>query len=67
MKNNRLIEFLRIPLHLNLFCKLKITKQFNDSISLQKLYDEIWIEFIEQSISIQSEKLIETLTLIAQK
>lgn len=66
-KNNRLIEFLRIPLHLNLFCKLKITKQFNDSISLQKLYDEIWIEFIEQSISIQSEKLIETLTLIAQK
>ena len=66
-KNNRLIEFLRVPLHLNLFCKLKITKQFNDSISLQKLYDEIWIEFIEQSIYIQPEKLIDALTIIAQR
>ena len=66
-KNNRLIEFLRVPLHLNLFCKLRITKQFNDSISLQKLYDEIWIEFIEQSIYIQPEKLIDALTIIAQR
>lgn len=52
---------------MNLFCKLRITKQFNDSISLQKLYDEIWIEFIEQSIYIQPEKLIDALTIIAQR
>nr|WP_321521523.1 AAA family ATPase [uncultured Macellibacteroides sp.] len=65
--NNRLKEFLRIPLHLNLFCKLRITKQFDDTITLQKLYDEIWIEFIEQCISIDSDKLIETLALLARK
>lgn len=66
-KSNRLKEFLRIPLHLNLFCKLKIAKQFNDTISLQRLYDEIWIEYIEQGAFIETEKLIETLTLVAQK
>lgn len=65
--NTRLIEFLRIPLHLNLFCKVGIVKQFDDTISLQKLYDEIWTEFIEQGISIDSGKTIELLTLMAQK
>jgi hypothetical protein len=67
INKGRLIEFLRIPLHLNLFCKVGVTKQFDDNISLQKLYDEIWIEFVERSNVIDSERIIEALSIIAQK
>lgn len=65
--NHRLKEFLRIPLHLNLFCKVGQTKQFDDNISLQKLYDEIWIKYVEKSVSVDTERLIEALTIIAQR
>lgn len=45
-QSNKLIEFLRIPLHLQLFCKINKPEKFSEAISLQTLYDEIWQEFI---------------------
>ncbi|MDR0332387.1 MAG: AAA family ATPase [Dysgonamonadaceae bacterium] len=65
--NERLKEFLRVPLHLNLFCKVGLNKQFDDNITLQKLYDEIWSEYIENGSGVESSKVIELLTLIADK
>ena len=65
--DERLKEFLRVPLHLNLFCKVGLNKQFDDNITLQKLYDEVWSEYIENSSGIEPSKVIELLTLIADK
>ncbi len=42
----KLKEFLRIPLHLQLFCKINNPEKFSETITLQILYDEIWNEFI---------------------
>ena len=66
-RNNRLIEFLQIPLHLNLFCKLKHSDSFSDNISLQKLYDEVWSQFIDNGDFVSHERIVEILTLIAGK
>jgi hypothetical protein len=44
----RLKEFLRIPLHLQLFCKLSNPEDFSETTTLQTLYDEIWRKFILQ-------------------
>lgn len=60
----RLKEFLRIPLHLKLFCKVSINKKFDEDITLQKLYDSIWEEYIANEDSV---KIIELLTHIAEK
>jgi len=60
--NERLKEFLRVPLHLNLFCKVGLSKQFDDNITLQKLYDEIWNEYIENK-----NEVIALMTLVANK
>jgi len=42
----KLKEFLRIPLHLQLFTKITHLEKLGESITLQTLYDEIWSEFI---------------------
>lgn len=60
----RLKEFLRIPLHLKLFCKVGANKQFDENITLQKLYDSIWEEYIVNENSV---KIIELLADIAEK
>ncbi|KAA6328636.1 hypothetical protein EZS27_022485, partial [termite gut metagenome] len=65
--NARLKEFLCIPLHLNLFCRVGQNKSFDDSITLQKLYDEIWNVYIENNNGIKSEKIIDLMALIADK
>lgn len=41
-------EFLRTPLHLQLFCKISNPENFSETITLQALYDEIWRDFILQ-------------------
>lgn len=51
INTTKLIEFLRVPLHLQLFCKLDKPDKFSEAISLQALYDEIWQEFILQNPS----------------
>lgn len=66
-KNGKLKEFLRTPLHLKLYCKVGLNKQFDDSITLQQLYDEIWTEHITMATSIDSSKITEVLSLIASK
>lgn len=48
----KLKEFLRVPLHLQLFCKIKNPERFSETITLQALYDEIWHEFILQKPTI---------------
>jgi|GEM_PF-2751404 len=63
-RQTRLKEFLRIPLHLNLFCKVGLKKEFDESIILSKLYDAIWEEYITNGNSL---KLIKLLTNIANK
>lgn len=60
----RLKEFLRIPLHLKLFCKVGINKQFDEDVTLQKLYDSIWVEYI---VNENSAKTIELLTHVAER
>lgn len=63
-------EFLRTPLHLNLFCKIGLFDKFDENISRQKLYDEIWEKYITSpSLLIPGkaiDRLSETLTAIAQ-
>lgn len=44
--NLQLLEFLRVPLHLNLFCTIGGIQNFKKDISLQTLYDNIWNRFI---------------------
>lgn len=63
-RQTRLKEFLRIPLHLNLFCKVGLKKEFDESITLSKLYDAIWEEYITNGNSLE---LIKLLTNIANK
>lgn len=63
-RQTRLKEFLRIPLHLNLFCKVGLRKEFDESITLSKLYDAIWEEYITNGNSLE---LIKLLTNIANK
>lgn len=64
----KLKEFLRIPLHLQLFCKINNPEKFSETITLQILYDEIWKEFILQKPylfqlnSIQVQKLVEDIS-----
>lgn len=65
--NSRLREFLRVPLHLNLFCKVGVNKQFDDNITLQKLYDEIWEEYIISYNGRDSAKIVELLSNMANK
>lgn len=63
-RQTRLKEFLRIPLHLNLFCKVGLKKEFDENITLSKLYDAIWEEYITNGNSLG---LIKLLTNIANK
>lgn len=42
----KLREFLRTPLHLQLFCKIDKPSAFGENVTLQNLYDVIWKEFI---------------------
>lgn len=65
--NLRLKEFLRIPLHLNLFCKVGSNKQFDDNITLQKLYDEIWEEYIISNNGVDCAKIVELLSNVANR
>ena len=61
-------DFLRVPLHLQLFSKINNPEKFLETITLQALYDEIWQEFILQkpnNISLDSikiQKLIEEIS-----
>lgn len=67
-KNLQFLEFLRTPLHLNLFCSIGWSKNFEKTINLQFLYDEIWIKFIETDslkYNIEPEKIITALQFIA--
>lgn len=69
-KSKKLREFLRLPLHLKLFCKVGTCRQFDDGITLQKLYDEIWEEFVStypKQHDKDSERIRTLLTLIAEK
>lgn len=62
-------EFLRTPLHLNLFCKIGLLEKFEESISRQKLYDELWEKYItayKEVSDTDSDKLTGALTTIAQ-
>lgn len=65
--NSRIREFLRVPLHLNLFCKVGVNKQFDDNITLQKLYDEIWEEYIISNNGGDSVKIVELLSNMANR
>lgn len=59
-KNSKVKEFLRIPLHLQLFCKINNPTKFDDRISLQTLYDEIWRIFVlqkPQQINLEVQKV----------
>ena len=42
----RFKEFLRIPLHLQIFCKINHQESVNDVTTLQHLYDSLWNEYI---------------------
>ncbi|MDR2920798.1 MAG: AAA family ATPase [Tannerella sp.] len=56
----KLKEFLGVPLHLQLFCKINSPEKFSETTTLQTLYDEIWQDFILQkphSIRLDSIKL----------
>lgn len=61
-KQTRLKEFLRIPLHLNLFCKVGLIQKFDENITLSKLYDAIWEEYISNRNSVELIKLLTNIT-----
>ncbi|MDR0230254.1 MAG: ATP-binding protein [Flavobacteriaceae bacterium] len=66
--NLQFLEFLRTPLHLNIFCSIGWSKNFEKTINLQFLYDEIWNKFIETDslkYDIEPEKIITALQFIA--
>jgi len=44
--SEKIFNFLRIPLHLQLYTKLSNPEKMGETITLQSLYDEIWTEFI---------------------
>lgn len=44
--SDKIKNFLRIPLHLQLYTKLSNPETMGETITLQSLYDEIWTEFI---------------------
>jgi len=59
--SEKIFNFLRIPLHLQLYTKLSNPEKMGETITLQSLYDEIWTEFILTKPSvylISSQKLI---------
>ena len=42
----KLKEFLRIPLHLQIFCKINRPESFNDNTTMLNLYDALWEEYV---------------------
>lgn len=42
----KLMSFLSTPLHLYLFCKINDREFLNEDLTLQKMYDKIWSEYI---------------------
>ena len=44
--SEKILDFLRIPLHLQLYTKLSNPEKMGGTITQQSLYDEIWTEFI---------------------
>jgi hypothetical protein len=63
----QLEEFLRIPLHLNLFCKVGLKHSFGNDITIQKLYDEIWSEYVEKDNGVASTNVFQLVTFIAER
>ena len=45
-QSEKIKNFLRIPLHLQLYTKLTSPEKMGEIITLQNLYDQIWTEFI---------------------
>lgn len=46
LHSEKIKDFLRIPLHLQLYTKLSNPEKMGGTITQQSLYDEIWTEFI---------------------
>ena len=46
LHSEKIKDFLRIPLHLQLYTKLSNPEKMGETITQQSLYDEIWTEFI---------------------
>lgn len=66
----KLIEFLRVPLHLQIFCKINHTESFGDNTTLQNLYDALWDEYIitkPNQNSLSSENVIKCIEKLSDK
>src|SRR5574344_2185378 len=62
--------FLQVPLHLYLYCLLNDGTNFKEDITLQKMYDKIWSEYIIKRSSgheLDSNKIIEFLRTLSDE
>lgn len=62
--------FLQVPLHLYLYCLLNDGASFSEDITLQKMYDKIWSEYIVKRSSgheLDTNKIIEFLSTLSDE
>lgn len=62
--------FLQVPLHLYLYCLLNDGVSFSEDITLQKMYDKIWSEYIVNRSSgheLNTNKIIEFLSSLSDE
>lgn len=65
---NRFLEFLRTPIHLEIFCRIAELESSNEYHNLQELYEDFWTKFVIRKPSISEldkDKLIEFLEKIS--
>jgi hypothetical protein len=63
-----LFEFLRNPLYLYLFLKVGKSEKFNDDITEQILYNELWDKYIKQigTSTVDAKKLVNLLDILSK-
>lgn len=62
--------FLQVPLHLYLYCLLNDGASFSENITLQKMYDKIWSEYIvkrPRGHGFDTDKIIEFLSTLSDE
>lgn len=68
--SSKLIEFLKVPLHLQIFCKINHQESFGDNTTLQNLYDALWDEYIitkPNHNNLSSERVIKCIEELSDK
>ena len=64
--SDTVIEFLRTPLYLFLYCRLADQSNVNETTTLQELYGSLWKEFIVDKAGASTKDLVECLDIVAR-